>query len=109
MTSEGRRALSEWLCRRITRDDVVWRWDAIILRFAFMDGNVSRKRASEFLCQLEKELKDYIRELDDYASASGLLKTVSTGAIAFENGLEGYRAQLSWARRTRQKLSEVSS
>ena len=106
---EGRHALVHWLSRPVTRDDVVWGLEEIKLRFAFMDGNVARKRICEFLSELENELKSYVCELEEYASASGLLKTVTTGGMAFENGLDGYRAHLSWARRARNKLSEVSS
>jgi DNA-binding PadR family transcriptional regulator len=106
VTSAGRRALVAWLQQPITREDVVWGMDPLLLRFAFLDGNVSRKETAKFLADLEPHLEAYVEELELYAAESGLLRTPSTGALAFSNGLENYRAQLAWARHARKKLSE---
>jgi DNA-binding PadR family transcriptional regulator len=107
VTPAGKRALVEWLEEPFTRDDVIWEMDSLLLRFAFFDDNLMRRRASSFLARLEGELEAYIGELESYAAASGLLNSVSTGALAFSNGLEAYRAHLSWTRRARKKLSAV--
>jgi DNA-binding PadR family transcriptional regulator len=107
VTRAGRRALLGWLEEPFTRDDVIGEMDSLLLRFAFFDGNLNRRKASSFLARLEEELEAYIRELESYAARSGLLNSVSTGGLAFSNGLDAYRAHLSWARRARKTLSDV--
>ena len=109
VTAEGKRALVKWLHLPVTRDEVIWRYPDLLLRFAFLDGNVSRSVTAKFLAELERELASYIFELQRYASANELLEPANTGGLAFANGLEGYRAQLSWARRARRELLEVAS
>ena len=109
LTNEGKRALVEWLRQPVTRDDVIWRLEDVLLRFAFLDGNVDREVALRFLTDLERELVAYIGELERYSRETGLLKTLSTGGLAFANGLHEYKFQLSWARSARRKLMEVSS
>jgi DNA-binding PadR family transcriptional regulator len=106
VTGAGRRALVDWLQQPITRDDVVWGLDPVLLRFAFLDGNVSRKVTARFLADLERHLEAYVEELEAYAADSGLLRTPSTGALAFSNGLGNYRAQLAWTRHAREQLLE---
>ena len=108
ITAEGKRALVEWLRQPVTRDEVIWRLDDLLLRFAFLDENVERRVALKFLGDLERELGRYIAELERYAEQTGLLRTTSTGGLAYSNGIEGYKGQLSWARRARRKLMEAS-
>ena len=109
VTLKGKRALTDWLRGPVTRDEIIWHYDDLLLRFAFFDGNVSRSVTRKFLTDLEGEIGSYIVELEHYASSNGMLKTVSTGGLAFTNGIEGFRAQLSWARRARRQLSEAAS
>lgn len=105
VTAEGKRALVTWIQKPVTRDDVIWNLDQLILRFAFLDGNVPRRTATEFLLSMERELESYVRELRDYAKASGLLETINSGALAFQFGIEGYDSALAWARRARKQLA----
>ena len=102
----GKTALIAWLRKPFDRSDVIHRLDTLLLRFAFFDGNVSRKQACGFLAHLDRELNAYIYELEAYAATSALLNSMNTGALAFSNGLDAYRAHLSWARRARKTLSE---
>jgi DNA-binding PadR family transcriptional regulator len=104
VTRAGERALVEWLSRPITRDDVIWGLDEIVLRFAFLDGNVERKVTGKFLRQLERELEAYTAELREYAANFSSEMKFTTGAMAFNNGLDGYQAQLAWVRRVRKEL-----
>jgi DNA-binding PadR family transcriptional regulator len=101
----GKRALLEWLRRPFDRPDVIHGLETLLLRFAFFDGNLSRREACHFLASLERELGEYVRELENYGAKFGLLNSLNTGALAFSNGLHGYRAQLSWTRRVRKILS----
>src|SRR5579863_5971846 len=60
---EGTSAFVEWLSRDVTYNDVVLRSPELMLRLAFMDGNVARSTAVRFLEQLERELSVYVGEL----------------------------------------------
>ena len=106
ITKTGDRALQEWLRRGVTREDVVWGLDEIILRFAFLDGNVERAVTLNFLEDMERELSAYTAELRDHMKGmpSG---PPHTATLAFEQGIEGYEAQLEWARRIRKLLAEA--
>src|SRR5262249_21503099 len=64
LTRTGRRALLGWLQEPFTREDVIREMDSLLLRFAFFDDNLTRRKASSFLARLEGELEAYIRELE---------------------------------------------
>jgi DNA-binding PadR family transcriptional regulator len=99
ITAAGKKTLITWLEKPVSREDVIRGLDELILRFAFLDGNVSRRTTHEFLLGMERELDAYIRELSAYAKNSGMLKAVNTGTLAFTFGVEGYEANLAWTRR----------
>jgi len=109
VTAAGRRQLVAWLRQPIGRDDIVWRLGELVLRFAFLEGNVPRAHVRGFLAVFARVTEAYLRELERYAAESHTLEATNTGALAFANGLEGYRAQLRWARVALKKLSEVQS
>jgi DNA-binding PadR family transcriptional regulator len=108
LTPAGVAALVEWLARDLTRDDVAMRLKEIMLRFAFMDGNVPRATAIRFLDQFEREFGAHAAELRaryERDSASGI---VHTGLLAFQFGVESMEIQLDWARRARARLAANS-
>ncbi len=105
ITAAGRKALLDWLKMPVSREDVIWNRDQLMLRFAFLDGNVPRSAADVFLAGLEREVGSYVRELRDYARQSGLLETLSTGGLAFSFGVASYDALFAWVRRARRQLS----
>lgn len=108
ISSAGQQALLQWLQQPFGRTEIIHSLETLLLRFAFFDGNISRDEANRFLSNLERELNSYIKELERYGTASGLLASTSTGALAFSNGLDGYRAHRAWARRVRRVLSETA-
>lgn len=108
VTRAGERALIEWLSQEITRDDVIWGLDELILRFAFLDGNVERGVTLRFLEQLECELSKYLGELRQYAGNFGPEIEFTTGVLAFQSGIRGYEAQLAWARHAQKEFKENS-
>ena len=55
LSAEGVTAFLEWLSRDVSREDVVFRVAELMLRFAFMDGNVPRSTTIRFLEQFERE------------------------------------------------------
>jgi DNA-binding PadR family transcriptional regulator len=108
MSAEGILALLEWLARDLTYDDVVLRGQELMLRFAFMDGNVPRSTALRFLEQFERELTRYVGELRGQFEQMSSRSPLHTGVLAFQSGIEGMEAQLSWARQARLRLAEDS-
>jgi DNA-binding PadR family transcriptional regulator len=102
----GVSALMEWLTQDLTREDVVLRVQELMLRFAFMDGNVPRAAAIRFLDQFEQGLSAYVGELRARFEHDSYLKPVHTGLLAFQSGIDGMEAQLTWARRARARLAE---
>ena len=106
MTAAGDTALIECLCRPVTRDDVIWRMPELMLRFAFMDGNVPRSTTLLFLEQFEQALGAYLAELR--TSFARMISTIpiNTGLLAFQSGIESMEAQLAWAGHARARLAE---
>lgn len=109
LAEAGKEALITWLNQPVTRDDVVFRLDELMLRFAFMDGNVPRAVAIQFLSDFERERAVYAAEsrakLEEMRSKAGL----HTGVLAYESGIEGMELSVSWARRSRELLEKDRS
>lgn len=106
LTSAGIAVLIEWLERPVTRDDVLWRMPEVMLRFAFMDTNVPRATALRFLNEFELALGAYVAELRIDLERMSSKMPINTGLLAFQSGIEGFEAQLSWARKARVRLAE---
>jgi len=106
LTPAGVEALQKWLAQDLTQEDVTFRLQEVMLRFAFMDGNVPRSTSIRFLEQLEREFEVYVAELRAKYERDSSGKPVHTGLLAFQLGVEGMEAQLSWARRARVQLEE---
>jgi DNA-binding PadR family transcriptional regulator len=104
LTPEGRNGLTAWLMLPVNRDDVVLRLAEIMLRFAFMDGNVPRAVTLVFLAQFERELDGYVRELRANLETMRAELPVHTGVLAFEAGIHAMEAQLAWAGQARARL-----
>lgn len=104
VTAEGQKALVKWLEKPVTRADVIWGSEELMLRFALMDNNVSRATTARFLEEFEREMAAYTRELHEYKRAFGAGIRSTTGGLAFENGIIGYEAQLTWVRVARKEI-----
>ena len=115
VTSKGRRELKAWLSAAVSLEDVAVRLEEVMLRFAFMDGNVPRQIAIRLLQAVEdgltaqvktyraqrREMRAKLREADGEVSQH-------TGVLAFEAGIECLESRLAWARRARARLTENS-
>lgn len=104
VTAEGQRALMKWLERPVTRADVIWRSEELMLRFALMDNNVGRAATAKFLAEFEREMEAYTQELREYKKMFGAGIRSTTGGLAFENGIISYEAQLAWVRIARKEI-----
>jgi len=106
LTAAGTAVLVEWLGRPVTREDILWRMPEMMLRFAFMDTNVPRSTAIRFLGEFEQALGAYVAELRIDLERMSSKMPINTGLLAFQSGIEGFEAQLSWARHARASLAE---
>ena len=96
-TRKGLAALKRWLLHPVSRADVIWRLDELMLRFAFMDQIVSRPETLRFLESFRNEIESYIASLKAHRTATASTMSLH-GRLAFKNGIDGYRAQARWAR-----------
>jgi DNA-binding PadR family transcriptional regulator len=108
ITAAGKRALIDWLSQNVTRDDIVHRQEELMLRFAFLDGNVEREVTLRFMEQMIHTLDAYVHELREYYMKFGPAIVKDTGRLAFESGINSYEASLNWARSARKKLEKQS-
>jgi len=109
LTEAGLKALVAWIGEPVTRDEVVLREAALMLRFAYMDGNVPRSVACRFLADFEREKAAYVAELRAQFEEMRSKFPLHTGVLAFQSGIEQMEAQLSWARSARARLAESVS
>ena len=107
MTPQGRAVLKRHLQQTPTRDDVIWRLDDLMLRFALMDEIVGRAATLRYLDALAAELEAYVEHLRCYLDAAGPSMPAS-GRLAMENGIEGYEMNAAWARRAIEELESRS-
>ena len=108
MTSAGRRAFLAWLRLPPTRGEVVRDLDGLQLRFAFMSQAVPVEVPLAFLDQLEHELAQHLRGLEEFfATAQGGM--TPTGRLAFESGLGSVRAAAAWCEHAQATLRAPST
>jgi DNA-binding PadR family transcriptional regulator len=103
LTRRGRAVLKRHLVAAVTRDDVVWRMDDLMLRFALMDEIVGRPATLRFLRGFAAEIEAYIRALRSYLDGAQEGMPVC-GRLAMESGIEGYEMHAVWARRAIEEL-----
>jgi DNA-binding PadR family transcriptional regulator len=108
VTAAGVQTLACRLALRVTREDVVWHMDDLLLRFALMSTSGTPDGTVHFLQQLAAELDAHGRELRDYLCRVG--QTMSpTGRYAVEQGIGMYEATAKWAKRVLSELGPSAS
>jgi len=103
ITARGIRVLKQHLSRPVTRDDVIWHMDDLMMRFAFMDPIVGRETTLRFLQTFASELEAYATELRHYLDSVRQIMP-PCGRLAMENGIQGYEMNTQWARRAIEEL-----
>jgi len=104
-TTKGNSALKQWLTKSVTRADVIYNLDELLLRFAFMQP-LSRRETLAFLADLAQHLEEHVVELKKFFA--GVKKAMPiTGRLAMESGIESYETILRWARRAKKELASV--
>ena len=95
--------LKEHLSGPVTPDDITWRMDDLMLRFAFMDPVVGREATLEFLRQFASLIDAHVAGLRGYLDGVRDLMP-ACGRLALENGIQGYETNAQWARRAIEEL-----
>jgi len=98
LTEAGRKKLKQDVSQPVTREDVMYRMDHLLLRFAFMGKLVSRQKTAKFLTGMGAEIDSYVASLKQFQGEAGKQMPLH-GVLAMENGIEGYQAHSRWTRR----------
>ena len=98
VTAKGMAALEDWLAKPVTRDDVIWNMDELMLRFAFMGPVSGATSTLSFLENLEAELSTHLLTLRDFLDSARQAMPLS-GLLALEGGIELFKAHHRWAKR----------
>ena len=106
LTQAGKGTLIAWLQQQVSKEDVTFRLAELLLRFAFMDGNVPRSTTIDFLDQFSRELGVYAGQLRAQFEQTSSRVPLHTGLLAFELGIKGMETQLAWAQEARARLAE---
>jgi PadR family transcriptional regulator AphA len=97
LTPAGLSALERWLSAPVTRDDVVRGTDELMLRFGFIETALGEAEAVRFLQALQREVTNYLPELQRYLEATGD-SLPRSGRLALEYGVHLYEALLQWSK-----------
>jgi DNA-binding PadR family transcriptional regulator len=95
LTPKGVSELKQWITRPVTREDLVWGQQEIMLRFAFCETVAGPAAAVTLLKSLQAALKEYLTALHQEFE---IIKTAApaSGRLAFEYGIRGTQALLDW-------------
>ena len=96
LTPKGTAALRTWLTRRVEMDDVRFRMDELMLRFAFLESLAGKKITLHFLLFLEGRLSDHLILLKASFQPEGERLTRSETLLR-EAELSSYEARRRWA------------
>lgn len=106
LTSLGKRKLRERLRQPITRRDVIWHLDDLMIRFVYAEEILGAGAALALLKGFQAEVKGHTDDMAAYARKTGPELT-PMARLALENGVESYRQQLRWATRAVRELESV--
>jgi DNA-binding PadR family transcriptional regulator len=111
LAPEGQRILEDWVSRGVTREELVWGMEEMMLRFAFMGQLVPRKTVLRFLRELAVVVDELVIELESHHRA--MLEQVlpgdvaPTGRLALWQGVGAYRELARWARQSVETLEQT--
>ena len=97
-TKVGTENFRKWLAQGVQREDVIWRLEELMLRFAFHSFLESNTASREFLTSFEAEVDGYIKELRQQLEMVPTATPIH-GKLALESGIEQYLAHRRWARK----------
>lgn len=105
ITRSGIDHLRRWVLLPVSTEDVAFRDNELLLRFAFMDGLVEQAEVAQFLQSFHAGLMIHIAGLEHYREEAPENITVH-GLLALENGIAVYKAHAQWVEHALTQLGE---
>jgi DNA-binding PadR family transcriptional regulator len=97
LTSAGREALDAWLHQPVTREELIRRAGAPVLRFSLAGATLTRDEVLAYLDTYGKVLAAYIKELYDYVKPGSDSEELH-GTLAVTQGIRGLESELEWTK-----------
>lgn len=94
-TTKGVAEIKSWITSPVTREELTWGQQSILLRFAFSEHIVGPDASLALLKSLKDNLEPHLRALHEEFAASKDMMPVS-GRLAFECGIRGTESFLQW-------------
>ncbi len=108
LTAQGTQSLKRHLRQPVTRDDVMRNSDGVLLRFAFAGEVLGQDEAIRILEEFAREIESYLPDLK--AQLQALPKAAGPyGRHALQHGIDMYRADARWARKTAKELKQQTT
>jgi len=105
ITDEGDAILRAELEKPVTRDELIWHFDQVMLRFAFIE-RVGYPEALRFLGEYRTESESYVSHLE--ALGNQLSDHLSPcGRLALEHGIQNSRGNARWAKKAIEELLKL--
>ena len=105
ITAKGLYVLKQHFLQAVTKDDVIWRMDDLMLRFAFMDDIAGRENTLKFLQEFLTEAKSHLCTLRRFHNQTKGNSPVAA-RLAMENGINNYQMNARWAERAIKELAK---
>ena len=105
ITEEGDAILHAELEKTVTHEDLIWHFDLIMLRFAFIE-RIGYQQALRFLGEFQTESEayvEYLERLRDHLRD----QLTPCGRLALEHGIEGSRGNARWAEKAIRELEKL--
>jgi len=106
INDQGRKAFIAWLKEPVTLEEVIGGPELLMLRFAFMGQALAAADVKAFLESFAKHLETYVGTLETFHAECAELMPL-TGRLAYQYGMEQYRAQLAWAREAKHSIARA--
>lgn len=104
LTPKGEELLKHLFSQPIDEQDVVFRMDQLMLRFAFMTPLLGRESTCDFLEQLIEALANQVASLR--TASRELTNDPPEGLLALRHGIVSYESTLRWARKALSILTQ---
>jgi DNA-binding PadR family transcriptional regulator len=107
ITDEGDSVLRAELAKPVTREEMIWHFDSVMLRFAFIE-RIGYPEALRFLGEFQSVAETYVGYLEGLREQ--LRAQMSPcGFLALEHGIQGSRGNVAWAERAIDELSKLDN
>lgn len=97
LLDKGLEVLHQWLKNDLSEEVIDKRMNEVLLKFAFMEELLDKEERLYFLEELSRYLQKSLDQLQLFHQTQGQNLALH-GRLALENGIEGQKAHLRWAK-----------